>query len=51
MANDYVDRLQAVLDTFLGCSTSDGQILDIEEFNCALEELAYIVNKMYLEVE
>lgn len=50
MANDYVDRLRSVLDTFIGCSTSDGQILDIEEFNNALEEFAYIVNKMDLEV-
>ena len=50
MANDYVERLRNVLDTFIGCSTSDGQILDIEEFNDALEEFAYIVNKMDLEV-
>ena len=46
MANDYVERLQAVLDAFMGCSTSDGQIIDLDEFNEALEELAYIVNKM-----
>ena len=51
MANDYVERLQAVLDAFMGCSTSDGQIIDLDEFNEALEELAYIVNKMYLEVQ
>lgn len=50
MANDFVDRLQAVLDTFIGYSTSDGQIIDLDEFNEALEELAYIVNKMELEV-
>lgn len=51
MANDYVERLQVILETFIGCSTSDGYILDIEEFNDALEEFAYIVNKMDLEVE
>lgn len=50
MANDFVERLRAVLDTFIGCATSDGQIIDIEGFNNALEELAYIVNKMNLEV-
>lgn len=51
MANDYIDRLRTVLNTFIGCSTSDGQILDIEEFNDALEEFAYILNKMFYEVE
>lgn len=50
MANDFVERLQAVLDTFIGCATSDGQIIDLEGFNNALEEFAYIVNKMDLEV-
>lgn len=50
MANDYVDRLETVFNTFLGCADSDGRILDIEEFNTALEEFAYILNKMNLEV-
>lgn len=50
MANDYVERLRSILDGFLGCATSDGQIIDIEEFNNNLEEFAYIVNKMDLEV-
>lgn len=50
MANDYVERLQSVLDALIGCSTTDGQIIDIDGFNEALEELAYIVNKMDFEV-
>lgn len=50
MANDYIERLHAILHTFIGCSTSDGQIIDLDEFNNALEEMAYIVHKMELEV-
>lgn len=51
MANDFVERLETVLTNFLGCATADGQILDIESFNMNIEELAYIVNKMRVEVE
>ena len=50
MANDYVDRLQYVLDGLIGCADSDGQILDVDFFNELIEELAYIVNKMDYEV-
>lgn len=50
MANDYIERLQFVLDQLIGCSTSDGQIIDMDGFNDALEEFAYIVHKMDLEV-
>ena len=50
MANDYVERLAYVLNTLIGCADSDGQITDLDDFNAAIEELAYIVNKMDLEV-
>lgn len=51
MANDFIDRLDAVFNSFLGCADSEGRIIDIEEFNEALEEFAYILNKMEEEVE
>lgn len=51
MANDFIDRLETVFNTFLGCADSDGRILDIEEFNTALEEFAYIINKMEEEID
>ena len=50
MANDYVERLQFVLDSLIGCCTPEGQIIDLDGFNDALEEFAYIVHKMDLEV-
>lgn len=50
MANDYVERLEFVLDSLIVCCTSEGQIIDLDGFNEALEEFAYIVHKMNLEV-
>lgn len=49
MANDFVERLASVLHDLIGCATPEGQIIDIEGFNRAIEDLAYIVNKMELE--
>ena len=41
MANDYVERLRTVLDTFIGCSTSDGQILEGQ----TAQQLGYVAVK------
>ncbi len=51
MANDYVERLPVILETLIGCTDSEGYILEMDSFNMAIEELAYIVNKMFYEVE
>lgn len=50
MANDFIDRLQHVLYALIGSCTPDGRIIDMDDFNDAIEELAYIVNKIESEV-
>lgn len=50
MANDFVERLWAVFEGFIGCADTDGRIIDLDAFSDNLEEFAYILQKMDGEV-
>lgn len=50
MPNDFIDRLWAVFNGFIGCADSEGRIIDLDAYSDNLEEFGHILNKMESEV-